>query len=314
VRSKKNEEEPMEGVIREFMPERESARECPMDGGMGLEQAAVAEGSATPWSHSNERMAQLVRTIEAEIIPRLMMAHNAAPPRPAPEHPGSVAVQTDDILAFAGLLLVRDDESASQFLDALRQRGMSLESVYIDVLAPTARHLGKLWEEDLCDFTQVIVGLARLQRVMRELAPTFCGEARPRQLGQRALLVPAPSEQHTFGLFMVTEFFRREGWEVWGEPPTSMEALAQVVSEVHFDLVGLSAGSERRFDSLAACVRVVREKSLNRNVIVMVGGPLFLVNPEFVMRVGADATAVDGRQAVRQAQGLMAMQARAMRS
>jgi len=301
----------MEVLIREFMTGREESRDCPVDSRTSLTDEAmlVADGGLAGWDHSDERMVQLVRTIEAEIIPRLMLAHAAATQRPPPEAAGAAPIQLEDILEFARLLLVRDDAAASAFLDAVRQRGMSLEEIYLDLLAPTAQHLGKLWDEDLCDFTQVIVGLARLQRVLRELGPAFCGETRPRQFGRRALLVPAPGEQHTFGLFMVTEFFRREGWDVWGEPPGSLEELVGIVRDQHFEVVGLSAGSEKRLDALAASIRAVREHSLNRSVIVMVGGPLFLAYPEFVTRVGADATAVDGRQAIRQAEGLLELQA-----
>jgi hypothetical protein len=41
----------------------------------------------------------------------------------------------------------------------------------------------------------------------------------------------------------------------------------------------------------------------------MVGGPAFNDHPELVALVGADATAVDGRQAALQAEALLAMRA-----
>ena len=61
------------------------------------------------------------------------------------------------------------------------RRGASVETLYLDLLAPTARHLGDLWDADVCDFTEVTVGLGRLQQVLHELSPAFQSEiAQPR--------------------------------------------------------------------------------------------------------------------------------------
>jgi methanogenic corrinoid protein MtbC1 len=74
-----------------------------------------------------------------------------------------------------------------------------------------------------------------------------------------------------------------------------------------YGLIGFSMACETELDELAACIRGVRRASRNPNIGVMVGGPIFLEHPEFVALVGADATARDGRQAVLQAQGLLAL-------
>jgi methanogenic corrinoid protein MtbC1 len=71
------------------------------------------------------------------------------------------------------------------------------------------------------------------------------------------------------------------------------------------DVVGLSIGSERRLDWLRGCVADVRAASRNPAVVVMVGGPIFVLHPEWVAGVGADATARDARDAPRIASRLM---------
>jgi hypothetical protein len=40
---------------------------------------------------------------------------------------------------------------------------------------------------------------------------------------------------------------------------------------------------------------------------VLVGGPIFIAHPELVALVGADATAVDGRQAAIQAETMLSL-------
>ena len=155
------------------------------------------------------------------------------------------------------------------------------------------------------------MGLGRLQQVLHELSPAFRGRGRAHEHGRRVLLVPVPGEQHSFGLQMVAEFFRRAGWDVWSGPQiASGDDLVQLVRSEWFAVVGLSVGCETRIDALAAGIRAIRRASRNRAIGVLVGGPLFVAHPELVARVGADATAIDGGQAPLQAQNLLALLAR----
>ena len=173
--------------------------------------------------------------------------------------------------------------------------GLPIETLYLDLLAPTARHLGDLWEADVCDFTQVTIGLGRLQQVLHELSHAFQSEmAAAASLGRRVLLIPVPGEQHSFGLFMVAEFFRRAGWDVCGTEVDTRQDLVRTMRDQSFAVVGLSASCGTRLDALAASIRAARRASRNRGVGVMVGGPLFVGHPELVAHVGADATALDG--------------------
>ena len=109
--------------------------------------------------------------------------------------------------------------------------------------------------------------------------------------------MPAPGEQHTFGLSMVAEFFARSGWEVVGVMDPMSSPFEDKVKSEWFDLVGISAGSSTRLDGIRSCIDAVRRHSHNRAVTVMVGGPLFIVHPELVEQLGADGVATDGRQA-----------------
>ena len=65
-------------------------------------------------------------------------------------------------------------------------------------------------------------------------------------------------------------------------------------------------GCETRLEGLTADIRAVRAASRNADVGVMVGGPMFVARPEYALLVGADATATDGRNAVREAELLVA--------
>jgi methylmalonyl-CoA mutase cobalamin-binding domain/chain len=164
-----------------------------------------------------------------------------------------------------------------------------------------------MWSEDECDFTAVTIGLWRLQQVLRHYAGAFVEEGEPREYGRRALLVPLPGEQHTFGIAMVAEFFRRAGWDVWSGPFATLEDLVEVVRSEWYAVIGISGSCETRIEMIAAAIRAVRRASRNRAIGVMVGGPLFNDHPERVALVGADATATDGRHAAEQAESLLGL-------
>ncbi len=257
---------------------------------------------------SRERVSRIVQTIEADIIPRLVRAHR--PPAAQPAVPAPVVIDGAVIARFVSEVLADGDAAWSQTVAELRERGASIDTIYLDLLAPTARQLGSLWEDDEVLFSDVTVAVGRLQRVMRSLSRSFGTEVDHPADGRRALLLPAPGEQHTFGLSMVSEFFRRAGWDVVCDLDSRALDPVSLVRSEWFDVIGFSAGAEARIDWLKSGIAAVRQASRNRAIGVMVGGPIFASNPARVAEVGADATAPDGRRAPAAAEQLLDERAR----
>lgn len=272
--------------------------------GRAAERLAVSDAhrSETPWS-SSPAATPVNRAIENHIVPKLVLAHCCTSDEQS--MPGT-ALDADEVAELTDRVLAGDDAGALSFVEAVLARGMPVERVYLDVLAPTARRLGELWNHDTCDFTQVTLGLWRLHRVLREFSASFHSEVEHMQEGLPVLLVPAPGEQHTFGIAMVAEFFRRAGWLVWDAPVPVRADLAAMVRNEWFAVAGFSLSCESRLEALAACIQTVRRESCNRSVGILVGGRVFVDHPDYVSRVGADAVAVDARQAPIQAQNLVA--------
>ena len=250
--------------------------------------ALTQQGGHAAWAQAagqrpatQERLSRLVDMIERDITPRLVPAHA----RPAVPGTTAITPRADEVAAFTALVLARDDRALDAQMAALRARGVSVESLCIDLLAPAARHLGVLWEEDRCHFAEVTVGLGRLQQIMCGLSAAFGTDIEPPAGGCRVLLAPSPGEQHTFGLSMVAEFFARAGWEVVSVMDPMSARLEDRVNNEWFDVVGFSAGSTTRLEPLAACIQAVRQPSHNRAVAVRVGGPLRVVRPELAKRL-----------------------------
>ena len=278
-------------------------------GPVGSQPAAnsglVLSRGAAARAESRHRHSVLARAIETLVIPRMVQAHRDSAATGFAAASSSGVLTTESVQEFARLILTNEVPTATACLAAMRARGAALETLYLDLLAPVARYLGELWKEDLCDFTQVTTGLWRLQQVLREFGASFHHEVVNLDPSRHALLVPAPGEQHTFGLVMVAEFFRRAGWGVWSGTPESMSDLLAMVRGEWFAVVGFSVACGNRLEALAAGIRQVRRASRNRRIGIMVGGPLFAEQPNLVSEVGADATASDGRQAVLNAAALL---------
>ncbi len=262
--------------------------------GFGDNDSGTAHGSADT---VDVRLALLARAIEHEIIPRLMLAHRAADECLSAPAVQRQAVTRRDVESFAKLVLSREQDVSQACIEAMRAHGIPVETIYLDLLAPVARYMGELWEQDLCDFTEVTIGLGRLHQVLRELSPAFGQPIGQVGNGRRILLLPSPGEQHTFGLVMVSEFFRRAGWDVAGGPWEAGADPVVMVKREWFDIVGFSLGAEYHLEDLGECIQAVRKAALNEHVGIMVGGPIFGLHPEYVTRVGADCATTDGRQA-----------------
>ena len=256
-----------------------------------------------------QRLSLLTQTIEQEIVPRLVLARSAAPVQPVLPPPGTPPVRDEEVAELARLATDRDPTPANNLVAKVLARGTPMETLYLDLLAPAARRLGELWSEDACDFTQVTMGVWCLHQLLRETGNDLPDPLLRRENDRRVLLVPVPGEQHTFGLAMVASFFRRAGWTVWSEPLASSNDLIGIVRNEWFSVIGFSLSCASRMEALATHIRRVRRASRNPAVGILVGGQIFLERPELVVMVGADATAIDGRQACLQAESLIALRA-----
>jgi MerR family transcriptional regulator, light-induced transcriptional regulator len=244
----------------------------------------------------------MVRTIRTRIIPRIVLAL-----RSTPKAPEAVEQKSPDAIGlFAALVLGEQDSAAFAFVQNVIAQGASVESVFLDVLAPTAQHLGELWESDATDFASVTLGVGRLHMIMRQLGETFLEQGRRSDGGESALLTTIPGEQHSFGLSMVAEFFRRAGWNLCTGPFTSHQELTALVHNHWFDVVGFSVSSDRRLDELKQDIHDIRRGSRNKHVGIMLGGPMMARRPDLVESMGADMMSVDATTAPQKARELIA--------
>ena len=249
----------------------------------------------------------LRQTLESTVLPRLVTdARAELLLGPDGQGPDPMRPNPDDVLLLAELLLREDFDACERFVERFRQAGYTPEQIMLELLAPAARHLGRQWEDDSCQFTEVTLGLGRIQGMVFAMsqdrldADTDAGPAAA-SAGRRALLLAMPGSHHTLGVLMLSEFFRRNAWDVCDESCDDPREICAVVKDHWFDLVGLSASTDAQVKLLPSVILALRRQSRNPDLVVMVGGPSFNQDPDLAQGVGADFTASDAQSAVEQA-------------
>lgn len=244
---------------------------------------AVVEPPPSPDRH--ERVARLFTLMEQAVIPRLVRYD------PATLHHPALTPTAAEFDEFFDRLLQDDEAGLVATIDRLHGRGLSMRTLFMDLLVPASRRMGERWCDDTSDFVAVTVAVSQLQRLVQHYSATFCAEGRPLGRGHRILLAQPRDETHGFGLTLVAEFFRCDGWDVVVSHAGNDVDPVQRVRAEHFDAVGLSIGSMLNLPWLRDRIPRLRRESCNASVVVMVGGPVFSGEPDRVASVGADLTA-----------------------
>jgi hypothetical protein len=130
-----------------------------------IEASEPAADERSAVAGESDRLARLIRTVEGEIVPRLLVSLS-----------GSLAAAAevpsrDAVCELTRLLLVSEESRAADLVRIVHEQGMSRNRICLGLIAPAARRLGELWERNECNFNQLMLGLSRLESVLREVKP-----------------------------------------------------------------------------------------------------------------------------------------------
>ena len=229
--------------------------------------------------------------IQSQVIPRLLQAHPHAAAANAQKFNLCDVPAATDVATLAGLCLSKEPEDILTFVDGLRFSGVNSDSIFLELIAPAARHLGAMWEQERADFTEVTIGLLRLQQVTHRIGDGYRSGLQNAGRSKRIMLACVPGSQHMLGLALASEFFRKSGWQVVVQiANTSSELYAAAESE-WFDLIGLSVSLNRQFNGLLELVTTLKQTSRHPNIPILFGGPAFVANGVSAQSLGADAIA-----------------------
>lgn len=196
--------------------------------------------------------------------------------------------------------LTRGDRyGASRVAMAALAAGINICDIYLDVLQPALYAVGQLWETNQLTIAQEHLATAITQAVMVELH----GHAHMKPvIGRTMIAVGIGLERHEIGIRMIADLFDLEGWSVHYLGVNVPEShVIRAVTDHHPDLVAISITVGGRFEDVETLIRALRASADGRRMRIMVGGQPFNQFPEKVKSIGADCTAKNARDALRQA-------------
>jgi methanogenic corrinoid protein MtbC1 len=257
-----------------------------------------------------EMMVWLNKTIESEIIPRLLMGHKIeAANQEIDGQANDIKVKQAEIVDFCQKLLDGPIEECFTFIDTMQRSGHSLVSLYIDLIPASTRRLQQLWENDENSFTEVTMALGRAQNLIHQLSPIFISQGNFTEFQGNALLINAPGSQHTLGILILGEFFKLNGWNTTVEIDISSAELKKRLDLQAFDLLAISISCEDQWDTMETLLNEVKKVSKNKGILTMVGGPLFDYKPALVNACSADACSLTAEDAIKKVGEILARRA-----
>jgi methylmalonyl-CoA mutase cobalamin-binding subunit len=236
---------------------------------------------------SGEGLSALARSVMARLVKR-----DGALQRP---------IDSAIVAALANALTAADQSLFAALKPELRRARIS-EADLVDTYFPeVARLLGCDWAEDRAAFTEVTIGVARMQAIVRQIGRDWVSNSNARPDSPTVLLVLPPGEQHSFGLIVLASQLRRQGISAQLQIGSGPAELAALVQHKRFDCAMISVACEERLELCAKVVKALRQGS-GGQLLVAVGGAVLeqAIDVEGVTR--ADVVTNDPMQALAAAQ------------
>jgi len=202
------------------------------------------------------------------------------------------------IREFADQVLAHEVNALADIIISHLDHQVAPETLFIQLIAPTARELGEKWTRDECDFVDVTKGLWRLQLLLRTIAVWAPPTTGWTLKSHRALFTTMPRDQHSLGTLMISECFQRSGWDVETLIEPERSDILQAVGSSSFDVVGLTVTTDFYIAEVPKLLTAMRSVSSNPKLKIMIGGPAIGHDAELARKLGADGSAADATSAL----------------
>lgn len=213
----------------------------------------------------------------------------------APEAIEPTHIPAIDLDRFLEVFLKGDFQAAERLAKESLGDQPDLEGLYLWILDPVMREMGRRWEKALITSAQEHIASALVTRMMSvayakvDVEPT---------LGKRAVVCSGPHEQHQIGAWMVSDLLELRGWDarLLGANPYA-EDLLSLLNEYRPMLLALSVTMPFHLREATQLIATLRKIPELRGMKVLVGGSAFALDPTLPAAIGADGYAPDARSA-----------------
>lgn len=163
-------------------------------------------------------------------------------------------------------------------LSTLTARGIP-EELIVDVCIPkAAQNLGEEWVSDTLSFSEVTIGSAHLQMLLKSIVKNRATSDLDGR-GKCFLIVVLDAEQHTLGALVLAHQLRRKGYSLKVLLHPSQAELEKHVASHKYDAAFFSASSLHTAQLSADCVKKIRHSQGN-DAKYFLGGSLLATEPQ----------------------------------
>ena len=199
-------------------------------------------------------------------------------------------------LQYLQLALEGNSPEAIQLLVDAINSGTSATSIYVDVLLPSQREIGRMWHSDEVNVAEEHVVSATTSRVMGILAHTA---PRSAMNGKTVVSACVPGNIHDLGIRALSDLFYLNGWRsVYLGADVPDIDMPSAMSFFEADLLLLSATLSVQISAATEVISIIREQA-ERPVKILVGGAAFNEVPDVWKQTGADAYLASVEDALR---------------
>jgi methanogenic corrinoid protein MtbC1 len=190
-----------------------------------------------------------------------------------------------------------DRRAAFNVVDRALEAGSELHVLYLDVVQPAMREIGRLWQANVISVAEEHLATAISQAVMSRVFERVFEWRETRT--PRLIAACADDERHQIGLRMLCDLLEMDGWDtVYLGASVPIESLVDIVYHKDPDAIAISATIAPHVPRVRDAIAALRRAPLKRQPVIAVGGRAFLADPSLAQRIGADVTASDAAEAV----------------
>lgn len=215
-----------------------------------------------------------------------VLAAPPGPPDPTELDPGHPAHRL--ALEYLQKILEGNAAEAVSVVSRAAIKTLTPQAVYMQVLLPAQREVGRLWHAGELSVAQEHMVTAVTQRAMS----VVISQAAPAPAnGHTAVVAAVSGNVHDIGLRALADMFQLAGWRViYAGSDVPMLDLPALLGFYEADLLMLGATLATHIPRIEQSIAAIRERC-ERPVRILVGGAAFDDAPELWSRIGSDGYA-----------------------
>jgi methanogenic corrinoid protein MtbC1 len=181
--------------------------------------------------------------------------------------------------------------------------GTTVKDIYLHVFEPVQKEIGRLWQLGKISVAQEHYCSSVTQSLMAQLYPMFLNSGTNRY---KCITTCIGNELHEIGIRMVADLLEMDNWNTYHlGANTPNDSLLKTIIEKQIDLLGVSVTMTYHLKQLEELIKDIRKLDKTGKIKIMVGGYPFNIDNQLWEKIGADGTARQGEEAVKQANRLI---------